>query len=550
MDIFREIIDEKNRKIIESFINNGVDIRITMPEYINANMSKWRNERDCSGYYAEIIDYICSEIKEEDKEYYDFDEIESKYNEIISKKILLLDKKRWMFIVEYLREDSSYHRIHGTVKDNPRGIEMMNNLLESTLLLERVIMNNINKLPINSLDHSTYYLNEIIKMAELGVILEQNKQTIKAKENIKKITCIDNELFKLFEIEDNDRRNNISIKNQYFLEGNHLEEDEIKDKGLRNKLRCENKDLLGIVKRSNETIFKYFGFKISDLQTMIDRILNDEVLDNYGEENKITKHSIIIKQRQFKSIFENDICPDNINNIIKQLSINYLMNKIEKPKLRSIELRPIFMSGENLYFGKCDLLNYITVLKNIIISGHYGKELALEEEMIKNYESDMLNMQKQMSEYLSYKVADVLINEGVEVLRNEDDEVWVDVQEFDIDGKRLIFNDIDVLAVNREKKEVYNIELKYYKIQYDEFVKSNNNSLDFKRKHGNTFNKRYKKLEQYKSQILKKYFKIYDGDNYSIRNLMITSRTIFSDIPDWIEFYNYYEFNHKTSEII
>ena len=94
--------------------------------------------------------------------------------------------------------------------------------------------------------------------------------------------------------------------------------------------------------------------------------------------------------------------------------------------------------------------------------------------------------QRNISNYFSYCVADLLFSNGYELPLEKyysNDCIRVEIEKIDINGKNILvkLGDIDVLALNRKRKEILLFELKYYKpaVEYkDMFIRDKSIIID------------------------------------------------------------------------
>ncbi|CAK7001733.1 hypothetical protein [Tissierella sp.] len=470
--------------------------------------------------------------------------IDSYYN-LVDDVLKQVDIGSLLFVSEFLREEFSFNRV--MEKFNEDNINIFHNILEVSLKLQKYILSNSNSYikkgrKIESDPKSPKWLADIFRLLELELILELNQEYLDLKSNY------EDDLFEnmltsdLFRYIENEKREKIAMFNNYILGEDHIEEDDVENEQLKKYLEDKGLDLNSIRNESEEIVFKYFGFYCSDINKILKEIFR---LNNYGEKNKKIKHHISITEDNFIKLYKDIIEPERLKNITQQFMVNNLFKdekyKEYKSLPRMMELRPIYEYNSNLNFGVFDLMNYFTVFMNTVISGQYGKELGLGNEKVDNYRNDLTNIQNKISNYFSYRVADILDKNGYILPKNDAGLICVDIEKIHLREKEIVFNDIDVLALDDIRKILYNFELKYSKLQF--YEKGNNFDIKFKK-----LKERVETILNNKELIIKEYFNVQDSSNFELKTIILTSRKVPFNIPEYAKFMTFYELKKLFKE--
>lgn len=165
--------------------------------------------------------------------------------------------------------------------------------------------------------------------------------------------------------------------------------------------------------------------------------------------------------------FLQSICGEEMMEaLLNTFSIN---RNIANRKVNELELFCFYEVGELIVFGNFDYAQTISVFEKFLLSGHY---IDVYKENVSQHK-EIRKAQNTLSKYFSASVADYLLScgydlpmetyLGIEIPRAE-------IEKIDVQGKNILISehnkklgDIDVLALNQEKKEILIFELKFYK---------------------------------------------------------------------------------------
>ena len=326
----------------------------------------------------------------------------------------------------------------------------------------------------------------------------------------------------------------------YLKNGFHKkpEDYKIQSEVFRKKLEKEEKTPDKILKNLNSLIKKEFGFSMEDGRELSKGFIKAEFLEEEAYLSFIKGESglfqylpvCIIKKSELNDILQND----SFQGLLETFSINRNHGK----HIEELELFCFYEIEDLIVFGNFDLAQTIATFEKFLLSGHY----------IDIYKSNLSNnkllkeAQKTLSKYFSASVADYLYSYGYtlpmekyfgeDVIRAEIDTIPVHGKNILIDDNNKKLGDIDVLALNRESKEVLLFELKFYKpaiVAKDMFLRDRSLIVDkdvlrhIKEREEVILNN----IDQVVEFILGK-----PETGYSVKAILLTARTNFYGIQE------------------
>ncbi|WP_317366326.1 hypothetical protein [uncultured Tyzzerella sp.] len=337
-----------------------------------------------------------------------------------------------------------------------------------------------------------------------------------------------------------------------------LEEETINDvetniflKKVKNKCHISTEDILAQI---NNYLLQNIGFNIDDLELISAYLLAIFKLNNKPGEEKFNLFRIEVLDYQDINNFFKDkskyLSEDKITKIINFFMMDDKANNGSYKNIRNNELNCIIEIKNKRFFGIYNFLNNVLVFKGLAF--HIINYIE-ENSKLRIYKFDKFfdkkddrkffsDIQKKLATFMSYKIADILNDNGYIVPRviykeeniNKEKEFWVEIEKIEIpkeyrtNKKSFIeFSDIDVIALDKENKVLLHIEAKDLKptIEYSEIGKKNYE------KQKNFIEVRYKTLKDNKAAILKALFNI-DEDDYDIKNIYITNKSNKKKVKD------------------
>ena len=276
----------------------------------------------------------------------------------------------------------------------------------------------------------------------------------------------------------------------------------------------------------------------------------------WGLRQKPEKFLIIKDKKEYFDLIKRklDKSYDVFNSIIKTFSLNSLLNKKSLLNdLRHIELRSIFESENTIIFYPFDFIYNCSCFEKFMLRRHFVEYYSILLDVNKREElnKELSKHEADISTYLAYVIADQLYINGYK-LPMEDGSPYAEVKSIVVNDRLNLLKDgnstqgdIDVLALNDLKKEIYNIEIKYYKPLHN--LRDINSEHKIEERKKNIIN------PQKRACILKNNIKevinflgghVEDSDKYKVRTIFITPRPdywLFTDGKD-IEYYTWVDF--------
>lgn len=472
--------------------------------------------------YVDIRKSIIRELGITNFNIEDLKEYENKLWRMITQHAIRFNKDDILYFAEYLRE-------HYNLKLYPKNhVFSYVQLNEVGIYIQKVVIENLEKMGsgrnIFSRGNICQFIETIIMYDEL----------------IKKIEYMKNNLFEctyenLFEPIEDEKIDEFFDGHELYFNAEKIEDMVVKNTDLNNWL--DRRGLLPkkIYKNADLLLQKAIGFTYSDIDTIL---MYANELEPY---NVTQKHIRIFKDRFINIFLKYNISKDNLDNVIKYLSINECINN-RKSSNRMLDLRCIIESEKDgitiLNFGLKTFYESLGILKRISITGHFWNEIGIEEK-----NKDLFTLpQQQMSTFFSYLIGDMMENGGYVLPKKQSGLIEVEINEIKLPDKKLHFDDIDVLALDVKNRILYNCELKYFKAKMD-YTSITTDGLNNKKY--NSFMNRQKEIEnmENKKKIIYEKFNITDGDNYVVKPIVITSRMNFNR-KEIIE-YSFEEFKRK-----
>lgn len=446
----------------------------------------------------------------------DLEFYKNKLWELIMKSIRSFKKNDVAFLSEFFREHYCCNKYPVEVAD------YMAKINEIGICIQKAMFDI--DVPFNS--------NGIFNQERLKIVLEAVMMFIELN---KKIEFMKNKTLNvssdnLFEpIESNIINNYFKGYDLYFRE-TKIEDMKVTNSNLNDWLCKKKLTPAHIYNETNGRLMDIFGFTYGDI---------DSLLNNLARLKKrpfqYTPNHINITKKQLCNIFSDIINVENMCNIITFLSINKCFEQDLLVSNRILELRCIIEDKDRLNFAICTLYECLQIFKKISISGQFFKELGIDER----YKSDFTLSQQKLSTFFCYVVADLFDKYGYKVPKKENGLVKVEINTIQVVQKKLTFKDIDVLALDKKRKILYNCELKYYKAKMN-FSDFTTDALENK-KYKNIL-ERERKINQYKAEIISTMFDVSGGSEYDIKSILITSRQNYNSKS--IQAYNFEEFKN------
>jgi hypothetical protein len=212
-----------------------------------------------------------------------------------------------------------------------------------------------------------------------------------------------------------------------------------------------------------------------------------------------------------------------VNDLLNTFSINRNIDRVEEH-----ENLEIFCFYETKIFIICGIIDFsqtLSIFEKFLMSGNY---IDLYKKGISS-NTEFKRSQKRLSQYFSYCVADQLWNKGyrLPMKKYKGEQIpRADIDKIKISKKNILmdYGDIDVLALDTEKKEVILFELKYYKpyISLDESL-----SKDQRKFEEDEVTRKVKKREEIVSENIEGVVEYILGEpqsGYTVKSILLTPR--------------------------
>ena len=408
--------------------------------------------------------------------------------------------------------------------------KIINDISATNLLLKvtsDILEDEYENNPIGSLENGASNFITAICLARRYNLIEENCKLTEYKDISLKDIC-----YSAVETEEINQ-----YFSRYLLNGSSekVEDYIIKNEKLKDKLEKEGKTPEYILKDISELIKKEFGFELEDCNNICTQLMRYEFptkndYDSYFKSDKLFVNTplIILKKSQLEQICSQE----SLEAILNTFSIN--RNIFLHQNNNELELFSLYESNELIVVGNFDFAQNVYVFEKFILTKDYIDIFKKSKEL----EKSLTKIQKKMSKYVAISAADYLCSKGYKLPMEKYNRQMIPRAEIDkikINGKQLLADcgDIDVLAIDREKKIVFLFEIKYYKPAMSSYEmlykdKSRIEEDEVLRK----MQKREEVVLDNIDEVVKYVLENYES-GYKVKSILLTPRT------------NYYAINEK-----
>lgn len=533
------------KKKIKEFDGCGICMDCVEASYLSNSMteaiSDWVKSLTMENYYWENAKHL---LKNEFKNINYEDDLENQLNQgknllinIISHHLMYYRKEDIIVGLLSIKERCRKIMI------NPNNGDMWKYTTEyymSVQMLRLIINKDKNSFygaPVGHLENGFSNLITAIALERFLIILDENIN------NYKYFDCSSMTVFDLtIELLEND--NTKKYYEKYLEIGDKVkpEDYDIKSESLEKKLELESKSLDMINKMVYNLLYKNFGFGKEEVENAI----------------KLSRKDLFHSNNIPLSIYSKKILKESIknysdfDNFLKFLSVTRDLNSnIDLD--RQLELRSFYEIGDYLIFGNLDFIQNISALEKFISSGHF-----IEYFDTKINVKECQRIQKKLSARLSYVLSEKFhINGYLVPLEKASKKLGkeliqrAEINKIIVNGQNILsqIGDIDVIAVDKEKKEIFLIELKHYKPainSYDLFRKDKMKIED--KKVLKKILKRQKKIEENIIEV-GNFFGWELSSDFKVKSIFVTSRVNYYAINEMnkIDYYTYASLINKIN---
>lgn len=335
------------------------------------------------------------------------------------------------------------------------------------------------------------------------------------------------------------------------------EDYKIKNDIFRKKLEKEDKTPDKILKALNKVLKEEFGFSKKSIQRLSIVLMRMEFPEEKDYCNFVKGEShlfeylpiFIMEKSLLKNIYDYE--NENFKGILETFSINKNIDKHED----ELELFCFYEIDDLIVFGNFDFAQTISIFEKFLISGHFidiYKDNLSNNKLVKK-------AQTTLSKYFSASVADYLYLHGYILPKEKylgEDVIRAEIDNIEVNGRNILVDnnkklgDIDVLALNRESKEILLFELKFYKPAIavkDMLMRDRSLIVDKK------VLKHIKERENVVLNNIDEVVKYILGEvetGYSVKSVLLTARTNFYGVQEKedIEYLTWAQFLEKAKK--
>lgn len=242
------------------------------------------------------------------------------------------------------------------------------------------------------------------------------------------------------------------------------EDSEIKTNSIIEQMKRKKCTVWDIEDSQGIAIKHCFGFNFKDLR----------IFTNFLFEHQNNGMYFFMKKDQIINEIDKKYGIGNeIKRIIEYFSLDFqTINKDENiNKIRLLELKSILEIEDSILIYPLELCYNIGCFEKIALRNHFFEYLTFGLD--NNQKDDLRRLlskhEEKMSTFLAYVLLDTFVSNGY-IVPEQNQEPMVEIRSIikvieDKKQKNILKDkgDIDVLAADRSKREIYNIEIKYYK---------------------------------------------------------------------------------------
>ena len=261
----------------------------------------------------------------------------------------------------------------------------------------------------------------------------------------------------------------------------------------------------------------HFGFDLSELNLFI----------FYGL-RQVPPQFLIAEYKENYSALIN-VSIEAVESIINVFSLNRVVhfnNKLLDTN-RLIELRSIYEIGDKIIFLPFDLVYNYSCFEKMLIKRHFVEYFSVSiSELNNELERALDKIEERISSFISYVLVDRLLEHGYKLpMKNKTP--CAEIKSIPANNVNILKNkgDIDVLALDSTKKQIFNFELKFYKPLLNIEEVNSNHKIDERRKNITKLLERQRLLEDNIKFVIE-YFgeSSEDADAYIVRSILVSPR--------------------------
>lgn len=290
----------------------------------------------------------------------------------------------------------------------------------------------------------------------------------------------------------------------------------IQDEKLNIKLENNKNSKKDIINLTNEVINKGFNFSLDSLKSL-------------ASLKRVQKNNYSIINIERKTSFKKKNYCINAENIIQTFSLNNIKKDVDGEfSVYDIELASFYEYEDYIIWGEVDFIQNISTFEKFSMSSHFLERYNLNEEIIK----ESRQIQTKLSTYLSYVIADLLYSKGYKLPMEKIEDgyaIKAEIDKIKVSNKNILntYGDIDVLALDENKKEILNIEFKHYKpaMNMKELMYNDKSKIEDKR-----IVDKVKKREGVIKENISEVVRFLGGnekEKFNVKSIIITSRPNF-----------------------
>lgn len=400
--------------------------------------------------------------------------------------------------------------------------------------------------PIGELENECSYFANAVGYARRYNMIEENIALTHTKD-----IGIENICFEPIQTANSEKYFEIYLKNGL---GEKPEDYIIKNEALKERLEVENKTPEKLLESLDGLLNNEFGFTSEKCLLLTQSLFRmeyseEKYSDFINGKGKLFEHMPIFVME--KTLLEKIYGAEYFEAMLNTFSLNRNIDKHKNAD--ELELFCFYEVGNFIIFGIFDLVQTISTFIKFLISGHFiniYKEKISDNKLVKF-------VQKRLSNYFSLCVADYLLaNEyqlptenfmGKNIPR-------ADIEKIDVCGKNILINekneklgDVDVLALDRQTKQILIFELKFFKpaITPKEMLLRDRSLIEDKE-----VLRHIKEREKVITDNINEVVKFILGESeegYNVKSILLTARTNYYGIQEKdIEYLTWAEFLEKS----
>ncbi|MGF6990518.1 hypothetical protein M2150_001783 [Lachnospiraceae bacterium PM6-15] len=327
------------------------------------------------------------------------------------------------------------------------------------------------------------------------------------------------------------------------------EDYEIKDLGIKEKLKFEGKDPDSIVLKANNIVKKNWGFYIEDAEAFRAILIKETMLMTDKLDVRVYR---IFSLDELEKMTNGTLDRETIKSILEAFKVRKAPENLRESLSKGFyEMRNVVQFSEYYFLVPYEFMQCVNAFRSYVLSSHFIEVYSLNSKT----ENELTKVAKLTSTFIVYTMVDLLYENGyllpmieMKINGKKYRVPQAEIEKVNKNGYNLLvfdknLKDIDILAYDKNNNVIYNIEVKNYKpaISIKEMIKSDPAKVEGK----DVVRKTLEREELINKEISSflSYLDISNKDNSIVKSYIVSARpNYYAQISDEVECITWREF--------